>query len=136
MGINLTNKIPFLDVYGDVNLVCHVIKSRNSRRASTILQYQKCNDIHSQWSWTLYLSTVCSSNNLKSAWSKLQAFTLLSATQTKLSIPLFWQYLLTLLSDFLLIHMSRKLALSTFRKSNFSRLRKYLHKIEKIIVIF
>ena len=29
----LTNKIPFLDVYGDINLVGHVIKSHKARRA-------------------------------------------------------------------------------------------------------
>ena len=27
----LTNKIPFLDVYGDINLVGHVIKSHKAR---------------------------------------------------------------------------------------------------------
>ena len=31
--VNLTNKIPFLDVYGDINLVGHVIKSHKARRA-------------------------------------------------------------------------------------------------------
>ena len=30
---NITNKIPFLDVYGDINLVDHVIKSYKARRA-------------------------------------------------------------------------------------------------------
>ena len=28
----LTNKIPFLDVYGDINLVGHVIKPNKARR--------------------------------------------------------------------------------------------------------
>ena len=31
--VYLTNKIPFLDVYGDINLVGHVIKSHKARRA-------------------------------------------------------------------------------------------------------
>ena len=31
--MHLTNKIPFLDVYGDINLVGHVIKSHKARRA-------------------------------------------------------------------------------------------------------
>ena len=32
-AIYLTNKIPFLDVYGDINLVGHVIKSHKALRA-------------------------------------------------------------------------------------------------------
>ena len=34
---HLTNKIPFLDVYGDRNLVGHVIKSHKDRRDITFL---------------------------------------------------------------------------------------------------
>ena len=32
MDFYLTNKIPFLDVYGDINLVGHVIKSHKAQK--------------------------------------------------------------------------------------------------------
>ena len=47
---------------------------------------------HPRWSWRVYLSTVCSSNNLTSPGSKFWTFTLFCEIQIKLSIPRFWQY--------------------------------------------
>ena len=38
--LELTNKIPFLNVYGDINLVGHMIKSNKARRIHIIKTYQ------------------------------------------------------------------------------------------------
>ena len=55
---NITNKIPFLDVYGDINLVGHVIKSYKARRVSYLLNKSKSTvEIKSKHVW--YIQNEC-----------------------------------------------------------------------------